>query len=135
MDEIKTWLKHYLKSKDVIKREIQEIKDHKIGLLVKYQDRERIFETHELMPEDLLLENNRTYVTYNSRKNFEWLISKWNKLILFDDICIYFINPHSNTEHKWIIYPHGHNKITETATLKQGLKCLYDTVEPVPTSH
>ena len=51
------------------------------------------------------------------------------KLSSLPMLSIYFVNPNSSTEKKWIIYPFTHSKITEHSALKLGLMTLFESVE------
>ncbi len=127
--EMREWLKHYLRSRDVFAKNIKEIIDKGDDIIVKYKDKERIFIVFSEIPEDFLLENHTTLVLLNTKKNFDWLLSKWNKISSYEDLNTYFINPLSVTEKRWIVYPHSHNKITEKTSLKPGLKALFSMVD------
>jgi len=127
--EMREWLKHYLRSRDVFAKNIKEIIDKGDDIIVKYKDKERIFIVFSEIPEDFLLENHTSLVLFNTKKNFDWLLSKWNKISSYEDLNTYFINPLSVTEKRWIVYPHSHNKITEKTSLKPGLKALFSMVD------
>jgi len=126
---IKDWLIPYLQSRDQIRREIDKIIEHDKKIEVVYKTKTRDFLLCPTFPEDLLIENHITIVTLNTKKNLQILIEKWNKFASYDDLNIYFINPFSTTEHKWVIFPYTHSKITEKSSLKIGLESLFSTVE------
>jgi hypothetical protein len=44
---------------------------------------------------------------------------------------MYFVNPESATDKKWMIYPHTHHKISDPSSLKLGLESLFSTVQEV----
>ena len=46
-------------------------------------------------------------------------------------LVVYFVNPFSKIEKKWIIYPSTHNRISDEASLKPGLRAMFDTVEAI----
>lgn len=134
LDTLKEWVTHYIKSRDVIKREIVDISDKGDSLLVKYKDRERTF---LIIPQisDLSLKNNITIVVFNTLENFNWLLKSWKELVTFDDVNIYFINPESITDKRWIIFPHIHDKVSDSESLKLGLEALFNSVETYHARH
>ena len=67
----------------------------------------------------------------NSKENLDFLMNKWNKLIKFDKLTIFFVNPFSELEKKWFISPYVHNKICDKDSLKLGLKTMFETVESI----
>ena len=68
-------------------------------------------------------------VTLNSKENFGAMLKNWNKLIDFKFLNIIFINPFSETDKKWIVFPCTHNKICDESSLESGLKSIFETVE------
>ena len=68
-------------------------------------------------------------ICLNSSENFSFLTKNWDKFTDLKKLAVYFVNPFSKTEKKWIIHPYTHSKITEKSSLKQGLKSMFDTVE------
>jgi len=70
-------------------------------------------------------------VTFNTKENFNVVIDNWKKLINFKHLSIYFVNPFSQLDKKWIIYPYTHSKICDEGSLKLGLKTMFEMVEPI----
>ena len=69
-------------------------------------------------------------ITLNTKDNLSKIIENWSNLIEHQNLCIYFVNPASQLETKWVVCPYTHNKITEKASLKSGLETLFSMVEP-----
>ncbi len=135
-EDLKDWILHYLKSKDVFQKAIQGIQEDQDGydLLVKRSDNDQ----HVLiLPEltDLAAvekkcnDKHLLVVVANSRKNLTFVLKNWLRLATHKRLCLFFVNPKSITEKRWIIYPHTHNAITEKSALKKGLEALFATVD------
>lgn len=138
LDELKEWTVHYLRNKDVLTKNIEKIEENKEGwdLIIKQKSGDRYC---LIMPEikdiDKVIEKldslNVLLVVLNTKKNLDAVINSWKSLVDHPKFCIMFVNPDSELEKKWIIYPHTHHKITEKGSLKKGLKSLFLTVESV----
>ena len=130
------WTVNFVKNKDVISKKIEQIENGKDGfdLYVKYKDKEQYF---IILPKigdmDSIIQkiNVNIYfsiVTLNSKENFGAMLKNWNKLIDFKFLNIIFINPFSETDKKWIVFPCTHNKICDESSLESGLKSIFETV-------
>ena len=133
------WAVNFAKNKDIVSKKIEQIENGKDGfdLYIKYKDREQFFIiTPKIIDIDLIIQrlNNNSHfsiITLNSKENFEALVKNWSKLIEFKFLSIFFINPFSELEKKWIIFPYTHNKICDESSLKNGLKSMFGNVEPI----
>jgi len=122
------WTEQHIRSKDIIKQEVNYINKKEEKLVVEYKDRKREFLIMPFIDDDILLENHTAIVTLNTDKNFQWLLSKWNKVASYDDLYVYFINPNLPTDNKWIICPYIHNKVSDKETFELGLRSLFESV-------
>lgn len=133
------WTINFLKNKDILAKKIEKIENGKddFDLYVKYKDRE-----HYLIVEPQLKDfnsimqkiNNNSYfsiVTLNSKENFDVVVKNWNALVGFKFLNIIFVNPFSESDKKWIIFPHTHHKICDEQSLDTGLKSMFGMVEPI----
>ena len=133
------WTIHFIKNKDIISKKIENIENGKDGfdLSVKYKDREQYFTIiPNIVDIDSIIQriSNDYYfsiVTLNSKENFEIILKNWNKLIHFKFLNIIFVNPFSEIDKKWIIFPHTHHKICDESSLENGLKAMFKMVEPI----
>lgn len=133
------WTINFVKNKDIIAKKIEKIENGKNGfdLYVKYKDREQYFIiAANILGIDSIIKriNNNYYfsiVTLNSRENFDIILKNWDKLINFKFLNIIFVNPFSDLDKKWIVFPHTHHKISDESSLKNGLKAMFETVEPI----
>ncbi len=133
------WSMHFIKNKDLISKKIEKIENGKDGfdIYVKYKDREQYFIIAPSIADiDLVIErlNNNFYfsiVTLNSRENFEIILKNWNKLVNFKFLNIIFVNPFSELDKRWIVFPHTHHKICDESSLENGLRAMFEMVEPI----
>ena len=133
------WLVNFVKNKDVISKKIEQIENGKDGfdLYIKYKDREHYYIiVPNLVDIDSITQriNDKfhfTIVTLNSKESFDALLKNWNKLVNFKFLSIIFVNPFSEIDKKWIIFPYTHNKISDESSLKIGLKSMFEMVEPI----
>lgn len=125
---LKEWVINYLRSRDTIKKEIQDIVEQEGNLVIRYLDMTKKALIMPRLDNSLEIENHTLIITLNTKNNFEWMLDKWNKFITYDDLYIYFINPKINAENRWIISPYIHSKVSERSALKQGLISLFNSV-------
>jgi len=76
-------------------------------------------------------ENDTAVVTFNTLENFDFLLNHWGKLKDVKNLTIYFINPFSKLDKKWVIKPHVHDRICEQNSLKKGLRSIFGMVEVI----
>jgi hypothetical protein len=129
---LKEWTVKYLKHRDIMLRTIVKIDEKPESLAVEFKDKDQFFLIRTVLDEDVINEINDkqiSIITLNSKENFDFLIDKWKKLVKFQDLTLFFVNPFSELEEKWFISPYVHNKICDDDSLKQGLKSMFDTVE------
>ena len=131
------WFARFIKNKDVFFKKISNIKEEGNKVIVEQKDGIVIHYYVEPFPEDFgaivsgMQEENKGLVVYNSDDNFEKMIKAWKTLAEVKNLTIYFVNPFSKLEKKWIIRPDIHNRISDAASLKQGLNSMYIMVTPI----
>lgn len=133
------WTVDFIKNKDIISKKIEKIENGKDGfdLYVKYKDREHYFMIiPNIIDIDSIIQklNNNFYfsiVTLNSKQNFNVILKNWNKLINFKFLNIMFVNPFSQLDTKWTVFPHTHHKVCDESSLENGLKAMFNMVEPI----
>jgi hypothetical protein len=130
--DLKEWVIEYVKNRDVFRKSIQSIEDKGTEVLVTYKS------TIEHCVIEPVLGNvlpklddkkNIVVVTSNKKENLKTLIDNWQRLIGYPSLTIYFVNPKSSTEQKWVIRPHMHHKVADDDALKPGLQSMFSTVE------
>jgi hypothetical protein len=135
MNHLVNWFEIYLKNRDIILRKIVSIEKNDNIFKVVFKDKIQIFYIFlnhmDINLELIKKEKNPSIVLINSPGNFSYLIGSWSKLIIIPSLSIYFVNPFSETDKKWIIFPYTHHQITENESLVNGLRSLYESVEQI----
>jgi len=139
MDFLIEWIKLYIKNKDVMLKNLKSIEVVRNEVRVKYKDKEHLFIIEPFIGEldffiDILRgmsDSGISLVVLNSKENLKKIIEKWNILKEFKLANIFFVNPFSKTDKRWIIYPYTHSRISEEESLELGLNTMFETVEPV----
>ena len=130
------WIVEYVKSKDVMTKQITAIKPNEqdadvfVEGTLKSQDIIIQPELGDLNKLAALKDKHVVLVTANTRDNVEYLIAHWAELVQYPHLCVYFVNPQSSMDKRWVIFPATHDKITERSALRKGLESLFSTVEP-----
>jgi hypothetical protein len=134
------WAINYVKNRDLIVRSIVDIKEEKDHFLVEYSNKKTVFLVVPDMADlDGVLGRLKSFdgfrpslVMLNTRENLKRILSNWEKLKSFDrHLCLIVVNPDSETEKKWMVFPHTHSLISEESSLELGLKAMADTVDVV----
>ena len=132
---LREWTVGYVKHKDMLAKNIVDIKEEQDKVIVKFKDKGQVFlirpTADDSVIEKIDKDKNIGIVMLNSKENLDFLINKWNKLIKFDKLTILFVNPLSEPDKKWFISPYVHNKICDNDSLKLGLKTMFNTVESI----
>jgi len=134
------WTINFLKNKDILLKKISSIdKDSKESdLIVSYKDSKKhhFFILENLNDINQLLDKFEydfyfSIITINSKENLDILLENWEKLSPFENLTIYFVNPFSLLENKWVVQPHTHDKVSEPESIKSGLKTLFSSVDNI----
>lgn len=131
------WITNYVKSKDIFRQTIVEIKKDKEELVVIHKHKEvKYFMDPFLENIDknlkLLKESSDSVVVcMNTSENLKSLLAMWKDIIKFRHLAFIFLNPFSKTEKSWTIFPYTHDMIADSATLKSGIKSMFEQVEEV----
>lgn len=132
---LREWTVSYVKHRDIIAKNITNIKEEQDRVVVKLKDKEQVFLIKPTVDDSFIQEINKDknigIVMLNSKENLDFLIKNWSKLIKFEKLAIFFINPFSEPDKKWFISPYVHNKICDKDSLKLGLKTMFETVEAI----
>ena len=132
---LREWAVSYVNHRDMLTKNIINIKEEQDKVIVKFKDKEQIFLIRPTADDSVIQginkDKNIGIIMLNSKENLDFLMNKWNKLIKFDKLTIFFVNPFSELEKKWFISPYVHNKICDKDSLKLGLKTMFETVESI----
>lgn len=131
------WFVRFLKNRDLYFKKIKNIEQREDLVIV--EEKTKTVE-YKLVPftEDLKKlvgelnsDEHNGIVMYNNEGNFKAFMATWPQLVKVKNLIVYFINPFSKTEKKWMVYPMTHHRISEKESLKTGLRTMFETVETV----
>jgi len=134
------WFEHFIKNKDLVLRKIDSIGKGKDGfdLVIKNKDKSEGFIVVRFKITDvddfISLINGKDdvgVVLYNTKENLSLILENWKKFVKYEKLTLYFVNPFSELDTKWIIMPCVHDRVTEKESLKRGLQALFDGVGEV----
>lgn len=130
IEELKQWLKIYLKNKEPGIVHLEETAD---TLFVEYSGQKHLYIIHPQFEDKQHLlsqltgkEHPITFVVLNTRKNIAQVIAWWDILVQYSHFSIYFVAPKTNE--KWSLYPFSHNKLIEQQNLEKGLSALAEGI-------
>ncbi len=128
---LKEWAINYFKHRDIIPKNIEKVEDMGERVLIWYKERmEIILPIADLADFNIAHKSHEfiNLIIFNTHKNFETLLKNWEDFIEFKNLKIFFINPFSEADHKWIISPSVHARISDESSLKRGLQSIFETV-------
>jgi hypothetical protein len=129
------WAMHFFKHRDIIQKNIISIEEKKdkdyfeITYKTKKQITVPISKLSEIIDYQKIPHDSIAVITFNTKENYDFLISRWNDLVEEKKLIIYLINPISTTDKKWHIVPYTHNLIADSDSLVLGLQALFSSVE------
>lgn len=126
------WTEQYIRHKDLIARKLKSLKRENGRIVAEFKDSKRSFVCLPVL-NNFLEESSEglTIVTFNTQYNLSTLVSMWDKVSSYQNLCIIFINPLSTTEKRWMIFPHTHDKICDEESLESGLRSLFEGVDEI----
>lgn len=143
---LQDWVIHFIRSKDVIAKKIVEIVQNAEGIdiLVSFNDgKKQAIVVAPILSDpsfniDTLFEKLKPFkeqkhktalFVFNTSSNLKKVIGEWQKLANFDmQFMIVFVNPFSNVDHKWCLFPQTHHSLSDKSALETGLKSLFGAV-------
>ena len=135
------WITLFLRNKDMIKQQILHIeeKGHIVHITYKGEKKQDSFcydtlhDLNEVFSAAKKSDTEPTYsvnvVCYNTAANLQMLIDHWQQFATHQRLMVYFVNPTSHTDIKWILNPWLHNRIGDQKSLVAGLKSMASMVE------
>lgn len=131
------WFVRYTKNRDLAFRKIADIKEEENKVTVQHKDGKKQEFVIEPFPAEFskvaeaIKEEHKGIVVYNTQKNFDMLIGEWKRISTIKNLAIYFVNPFSKTEKRWIINPYTHSLVSDASNLKQGLSSMFVMVDAI----
>jgi hypothetical protein len=128
--ELKEWTIHHIKQKDALTNDLVSYKEEGEKIICDYKEgRKGIYyctENLELAKVKVVADNeSSTFVCLCNEHNFKMLVDNWDLFKTKKSLTFIFLNP--GLAEKWVIKPFVHAKVADPATLKQGLRTMYDT--------
>jgi len=130
MAGLRSWAREILVHRDVFQKKIKDISEVKEGLKIKYAGHEETVYVVKKLEEAPVEENAKVFLP-NTKANFDYLIHNWPSLAKQQGLTLFFVNPDTDQEQKWIIRPNLHDRIADYDSLKPGLQALFSTVPEV----
>jgi len=125
-----------IQNKDLYLRKIESLKEDGDKVIVRNKDASYeidylVMPTFNITNAIEAAEKNKytTFVVLNNQENLKEVLKNWKKIAKYPEVSIWFVNPLSNTEKKWIIKPNLHDKICDHDSLEIGLKTMSENVE------
>ncbi len=134
--ELREWTVIFLRTRDILPKKIEKITEDDDRVTVLYKDGRKevyLIKGLELSTKDIAVDSadSIVLVCYNTVSNLDFVVREWNILVEMQKLRIVFVNPSSRHQRRWMLTPYIHNKIADTANLKNGLMAIFETVEPV----
>jgi len=138
-DFLVEWAINYVKNRDLLTKNIGGIGKEKGGFdfIVNFKDKKQYFIVKPLIDNigEIINKINKeahfSLVVFNTKENFKAVVDNWNNLVEFKNLSIYFVNPFSELDKRWVVYPYTHHKISEKASLETGLRTMFEMVESI----
>ena len=130
------WMMRYLKNRDLVFKKISGIEQKDDLLIIKEKSGSEITYYIEPFIKDAALILKRLakdksvgLVLFNTKENFDFVVKSWKSLVKIKSLSIYFINPFSKLDKKWILFPRTHAMVADEESLELGLKTMFETVD------
>ena len=134
---LREWTVNFAKNKDIFLRTIVEVKemDREIVIIHKHKEHKYFIDPFlENLKNDLKSlkdDSHASIMCLNTIENFNRLIENWKLLAAYRHLNLVFVNPFSEMQKFWAIFPYTHDKIADEESLKLGLQTMFEQVEPI----
>lgn len=139
------WTFHFIKNRDILVRRIVKIEEYinQGYIFVEYKDKRMVYLVVPFIKDfdkvwGSLQEFKKStdssdscLVVFNDKDNLDKVIENWQIMDKYPEFQIIFANPFSMQDKRWILIPYTHSRVTEPSALKQGLKAMFETVDPI----
>jgi hypothetical protein len=140
-DFLAAWTVEFIKHMDSFTRSILDIRREGDVILVKHKAKEQAYFIKPELDSNFsgVLQSSKdrhvAIMTLNTKSNLDKLLKNWSTVSQTPYLKVFFINPLSENERKWVICPYTHNKVSDDDALRLGLESLFLTVDPVTDEH
>ncbi|MFH1133976.1 MAG: hypothetical protein V1735_05785 [Nanoarchaeota archaeon] len=130
---LRGWYVRYLRHKDMALRKIDSITETPNGARVVMKDRtiEVIVSLQLADAVPLLKDCWQTIVTLHNEDNRKALVERWPDFVAHSKLTIFFLNPFSTQESRWMVMPYTHDKVCDHGSLELGFTAMGELVEPI----
>ena len=127
--DLQEWTRIFIKQRDVMKRRIKKLEQKPHGFTIETKDgMEEQVVVDDKLSEKHAADSPDIIVCLNTKANVETLINSWEEFSKPDHLTLVFANPETNE--KWLLKPHHHDKVADKQSLKQGLLSMSEAVTP-----
>lgn len=138
-EQLLQWTETFVRNKDLVQRKLEECRAEENKLICHHKDKDTVIwliipflEKHDELLKELERYEHCALVCYNTKHNFDYLVEHWDAFVNFKrNFHIYFVNPFSQTEKRWTVYPQTHHFLSGGKKIEKSLKSLFSTVEPI----
>ncbi|MFH0977825.1 MAG: hypothetical protein V1837_00850 [Candidatus Woesearchaeota archaeon] len=131
---LKEWITQFLKNRNMVFKTIESISKHdSYDLFVKHKTKEQYIIVQPILedPKRISGDKHILVVCFNTEENFQFLLDNWKQLAACPNLTMYYVNPLSEPDKKWIISPYVHQAICDNTSLRTGLRSMFETVNPL----
>ena len=139
---IVSWFIRYIKNKDIMFKKIKNINIKDNNITITNNDNSEIKnivcatskDYNTVLCHIIKQNSNIGLIMLNNKTNLNNILNSWNDLTKIKHLTIYFINPFSTLEKKWVINPRTHSLFCDSNVLELGLKTLFESVDEISES-
>jgi hypothetical protein len=128
--ELKEWASHYIDYNNSFKRDVLSKAVHESSIDCEYKVKGKVtYIIRPILDEKILDEimaGNIVLVTMNRKENAKYMLEKWQDFIKNKALKVIFANTELNLQ--WTLMPYLHSTFTDPASLKLGIKTLFESV-------
>jgi len=126
------WMVLYLRNRNLITRNLLDLKCANNLITAKFKDKEQLFIIKPFVENFKFVEEQHLgIVMFNTEDNFRAFLQHWDELAKYKNLSIYFVNPFSQPDKRWVIFPYTHKKVCDDGSVKLGLRSIFETVQPI----
>jgi hypothetical protein len=131
--ELLEWASAYIDNLNFFRHDLLKKEIKKNEIFCEYKNKgELIYIIQPTLEKEILekIKNkNIVLVCLNSKDNLLFMINNWNEFIKNQKLKVIFSNPDINMQ--WSLLPCTHNMISDSGSLKLGLKSMFESVPSV----
>ncbi len=125
--DLEEWTIQYVKHKDLLDNMLEnyEKQEDKIRFNFEHMDHDYYIQP-KLSKKVFDIEEDTertTIVCRNEEENVDFMMQNWKEFTRHEYTVI-FVNPESNN--KWIIQPHVHDRVADNEHLEEGLQTMFE---------